>query len=462
MRGWCIGLAATFVIGVGVSACVLGRDREQDVNVSQVPGRRGESTAQRLHRHGVNCMDQLERSECAIDYFEQLVALDAPERELMGDAIFRLVKLYKRADRDEDVQRLMRQYWDLGMARGSSGIVPYAARYLPREMSVMVSVNMDRLGDAKLWQSLEPDLRDLIFTCDEELRKELEAKQAAKREAARERGDQSFGRPRSPGDDEKEPGEDQKDKDRDEKRPDPVFDNLCKIAETLGQPDPRAWSRFTSAVDHADPTMSALVIEMEQLGPTLEAGVASGKLAAGGERRWSMPSVDYEGAPLELVQLDSDEIVVVPAKLAAELLTAFDQRDERMHPDLRELIEATPEDVVFFTALTRPALVWAIKQAGNFAASVLPQPRGMVISAAAYEYAGVFVRMHTPDKLKAAFLIGMVRLFMNNAAKSAAEDGPSPEAELLADMDLSQANDGSIIFSSVLSQQQVDLFLSMM
>ncbi len=463
-----VGLGAALLVGFG---CALGSDRDEDVSVSQVPGRRGESTAERLHRHGVNCMDQLERSECAIDYFEQLVALDAPERELMGDAIFRLVKLYKRADRDEDVKRLMRRYWELGMARGSSTTVPYAARFLPADMTVMVTVNMERLGESKLWQSIDPEIHDLIFTCDEALREELKAKRKARREAAKARGDApSFDPTRSPSDDD-DAKDDAKDKGEDGKpgqsgseapRPDPVFEDLCKIAEALGQPDPRAWSRFTSAVDHWDPTNSMLILEIDELGPLLDAGVAEGRLVAAGERRFTVPALVYQDAPVELVKLDSDEIVVTPAKLAPDLLAAFDNRDERLHADLVELIESTPDDVVFFTAMTRPALVWGIKQAGNFAASVMPQPRGMVISAAAYEYAGVFVRMHTPDQLKSAFLIRLVRLFMTRAAESAAEDGPSPEAELLSDMDLSQASDGSIIFSSVLSTQQVNLFLGMM
>ena len=127
---------------------------------------------------------------------------------------------------------------------------------------------------------------------------------------------------------------------------------------------------------------------------------------------------------------------------------------------MRALIEATPADQVFFTAMTRPALVWGIKQAGDLAASVMPQPRGMVVSAAAYDYAGVFVRMHTPDKLKGAFLVGMVRLFMQGQADDARDEGRSLEYELLSDMDLSQADDGSILFSSVLSSGQVEqLFL---
>lgn len=455
---------------LSVSSCALGADSGEDVKVSQVPGRRGESTAERLHRHGVNCMDQLERSECAIDYFEQLVALDAPERELMGDAIFRLVKLYKRAERDEDVKRLMRRYWELGMARGSSTTVPYSARYLPADMTVMVSVNMQRLDESKLWQTIDPEIHDLIFTCDEALREELRAKRKARREAAKKRGDApSFDPTRSPGRDGDKPGDDETDDDDadedasdEDPRPDPVFENLCKIADALGQPDARAWDRFTSAVDHWNPTNSMLILEIDELGSLLDRGVAEGRLVAAGDRHWKVPALPYQGAPVELIKLDSDEIVVSPAKLAPALLEAFDARDERMHQDLVELVEATPDDVVFFTAMTRPALVWGIKQAGNFAASMMPQPRGMVVSAAAYEYAGVFVRMHTPDQLKSAFLIRLVRIFMKNAADSAAEDGPSLEAELLSDMDLSQASDGSIIFSSVLSSQQVDLFLGMM
>src|SRR5690606_39657229 len=58
--------------------------------------REGESEAERLYRHGRDCMDTLERDDCAIDYFEQLVELGPDRPHLVCDSTLQLGALYSR------------------------------------------------------------------------------------------------------------------------------------------------------------------------------------------------------------------------------------------------------------------------------------------------------------------------------------------------------------------------------
>ncbi|HVH97720.1 MAG TPA: hypothetical protein VM869_03380, partial [Enhygromyxa sp.] len=145
--------------------------------------REGESEAERLYRHGRDCMDTLERDDCAIDYFEQLVELAPDRRDLVGDATFRLVELYRRHDRAEQATLLLRKFWEIGMDRGSAGVVPYGARFAPETITTMVMVDVDRLKASRLHQDLPADAKDMMFTCDEARREQLAAEVEARREA---------------------------------------------------------------------------------------------------------------------------------------------------------------------------------------------------------------------------------------------------------------------------------------
>ena len=57
-----------------------------------------ESPVQRHHRKGVHCMDVIERSDCAIEQFEAVLEEDTRERELVTDAMVRLLQLYRKAE----------------------------------------------------------------------------------------------------------------------------------------------------------------------------------------------------------------------------------------------------------------------------------------------------------------------------------------------------------------------------
>src|SRR5690606_15059131 len=137
--------------------------------------REGESEAERLYRHGRDCMDTLERDDCAIDYFEQLVELGPDRRDLVGDATFRLVELYRRHGKPEQATLLLRKFWELGMGLGSAGVVPYGTRFAPPTVTSLVMVDVDQLEASRLHQDLPADAKDMMFTCDQARREQLEA-----------------------------------------------------------------------------------------------------------------------------------------------------------------------------------------------------------------------------------------------------------------------------------------------
>ena len=104
-----------------------------------------ETGAERLHRQGVHCMDVIERSECAIEHFEALIDEDTRQRELVTDALLRLMTLYRREGRPEDIGPLLRKFWDAGGGRRASGHLPYSARFLPPELDMMINLDPPRV-----------------------------------------------------------------------------------------------------------------------------------------------------------------------------------------------------------------------------------------------------------------------------------------------------------------------------
>src|SRR5690606_33956656 len=117
-------------------------------------GSRPESTPERLHRRAMHCLEVLEREACAVENFEQLLdERDAP-RELVGDALQRLLRIYARRGDDAQVRVLLRRYWDVGMKRRSLVHVPYSVRYFPAEIDVLMSAHLDPLTQAPVWNGI--------------------------------------------------------------------------------------------------------------------------------------------------------------------------------------------------------------------------------------------------------------------------------------------------------------------
>jgi hypothetical protein len=436
----------------GLAACAS--PEAERAAVAPTSARRGETQAEALHRHGVNCMEVIEREQCAIENFERLVALDPPRRDLVGDAIFRLVDLYRRQGRDEEVKLLLRKFWAAGMRRGRSAVLPYGARYLDEHMTALVHVDLARLDESTMFGSLTADAKHWMFTCDEELRAELRARRKARREAARA--------------DRPQPDKTATEKRREERweagrkkaaaKPDPVYDEgLCQLARALGHDDLRAWHKFANAQNHLDPRLSMAVARIPDLDTELGDAVAAGSLTSVGDGVFALAGVEYEGEPVHVAKVDREEILLAPARLMPGVLAARDADVVRLRPDVRALAEQVPHDAVFFTVVTQEALVHGIEQSGTPLAALFPTPEGLLISAVAYDYAGVFVRMPTSDPLKVGFLVALARKLVEGASAEAEEEGDHGRAELMDTMDISQTDDGTaLVVSVVLSRLQVE------
>lgn len=424
------------------------------VSVSPTDARPGESQAEALYRHGVNCMDVIERDECAVENFEQLVALDPPRRELVGDAIFRLVDLYHRAGETEEVKRLLRKFWEAGMRTRDSAILPYSTRYMTEHMTALVNVNVDQLGESHLFTTLPDDAKHMMFTCDEELRERLREQRKQRREQRRAE------RPPS------EPtAAEQRRKERWEAgqkkaaaKPDPIYDDgLCHVARAFGQTDLRAWRKFSNAQNHLDPRLSMSALQIPNLDAEIEKALAAGTIVAAGDEVWSLAGVEYEDEAIQIAKLDREELMLAPARLMPQVLEAKASRGDGLRKDLRALAEQIPQDVVFSTVVTQDALVHGIEQSGNPLAGLLPTPEGLMISAVAYDYAGVFVRMPTSDPLKVNFLVALARKLVEGQSAEAEAEGDTDKLDFMRTMDISQTTDGrALVVSMVLSRGQVE------
>lgn len=436
----------------GLAGCAPAE--AERVSVSPTTTRPGESQAEALYRHGVNCMDVIEREECAVENFEKLVALDPPRRDLVGDAIFRLVDLYHRAGDTEGVKRLLRGFWEAGMRSRDSAILPYSTRYMTEHMTALVNVNVDQLDESHLFNTLPDDAKHMMFTCDEELRERLREAREQRREERRAQ------RPPS------EPNAaEQRRKDRWEEgqkkaanKPDPIYDDgLCHVARAFGQTDLRAWRKFSNAQNHLDPRLSMSALQIPDLDAEIEKAVAAGTIIEAGDAVWSLAGVEYEGEAIQITKLDREEVMLAPARLMPDVLAVKASREDGLRDDLRALAEQIPQDVVFSTVVTQDALVHGIEQSGNPLAGLLPTPEGLMISAVAYDYAGVFVRMPTSDPIKVNFLVALARKLVEGQSAEAEAEGDADKVDFMRTMDISQTADGrALVVSMVLSRGQVE------
>jgi hypothetical protein len=413
------------------------------------------SKAEQLHRHGVNCMDVIERDECAIDYFEQLVALDPThERELLSDAMFRLVALYRRSDRRADATLLLRKFWDVGTSSGSAGIVPWSTRFLGPEMSVAYMVDMDRLSQTPLFRGFSPELHDVMFTCDKARREQLEKEIAARREERRKAREATM-------------SEEERRKDaarrqrfsssrrRNEGLADPIHSAaICDVARVMGLEDPRGFTRWVALNDHRDPSKSAAVFQVAGLPDRIASAVSAGTITPEGERTYSIVDVEYQGAKVMLLHLDVKDLVLVPEKAVGAVTTAFEAREDTLDPEISNLIDKIPKGVVFFTIFDKQAMVDGVESMGTIG-RLLPEPEGLLIAAVVYGWAGVFIRMPTENAVRASMLLGLARLLLQRAEAEAAED--STMARIMEEMDISQTPDGkALMMSTILSPENVE------
>ena len=139
----------------------------------EAPPKIHETLVQQLHRKGVHCMDELERPECAIKNLEAVLHEETSERELVSDALLRLVKLHRKAGNEEAVRGLLRRFWDVGMKRKSGGHVPYSLRFFPPELDVAFNVDVAKVVASPIVSRGGEEVAKFMFTCDSEERNNI-------------------------------------------------------------------------------------------------------------------------------------------------------------------------------------------------------------------------------------------------------------------------------------------------
>lgn len=474
-----LSLAALAVASLSLGGCWTQQARWQADEVQRASVvRPGESEAERLYRHGRDCMDVVERDECAIDYFEQLVELSTksamaePRRDLVGDAIFRLVELYRRDDQQERATLLLREFWDVGMDFGSAGVVPYGSRFVPESVTSMFMVDVTRLEASRLHADLPADAKDMMFTCDEARREQLseaakarrEERRAAKlaamseeeREAyekAKARREQRFSRGNDDGDEDEAPS---------------IYDEgFCQLAAALDVTDLRGFSAFLGARHHEDATQSVAVLRVDELEAKLAASTEAGRLILeptpeipGRDpaamtsimrdklRLWTLAGAEYEGAKVQIVSFDRNELILAPEALVPGLLHARAHGQDRVSEEMRELLMQVPADVAFMTVVAPSAMEDMMGSLGAMA-KLLPDPEGMMMAAVVYDYAGFFIRVPTDDSVKGWLVLSLARRMLDGGMVD--EDDP-----FTSNLDMFQAPDGkALLMSNILTRGTV-------
>ncbi len=110
-------------------------------------------------------MEEIERRDCAIEHFEELLDERTDRRELVTDGLLRLVKLYEKEDRPEDLKAALRRFWDAGKTDTRRGHLPYTARFLPKDFDVLFHAHIQRLMASPLAQQLD-EIAEYVMTCD--------------------------------------------------------------------------------------------------------------------------------------------------------------------------------------------------------------------------------------------------------------------------------------------------------
>lgn len=431
------------------------------------PGRAhgGETDAQKLHRKGVHCMEEIERTDCAIERFEELLDERTEERELITDAMLRLIKLYEKAGDDDAVKAVMRRFWDAGRGKLRRGHLPYTTRFLPGDFDVIALAHLPRLMTAPLTKRLEPELPEYVTTCDEARRKELEEywnfrkAQVKARErsvplqvvldeqAVKSRKDRAARAKRRA---ERDP--------QSKTRATPVFsEGLCQTIRAFGEVDARDWTRMLVGFHHADLRRSVIVAEVPRLHARVEAGVQAGTLKPAGVNVWTLVGATYQKEPVLLASYELDELVVAPQALLPEIAANHAKGKRTLAKAVDKLVAGVPVDAGFFAVITEKA----VREMGfggmssgrrRFLEALLPHPEGVQVAGVVHEYFGAFVRVPTDTPIKAAALVNIARRVLENQAESDPED-----AEFLRLLDLAQATDKrALLLSYVMSRGQIE------
>lgn len=432
------------------------------------PAVAGESAAQRLHRKGVHCMEEIERPECAIEHFEALLEERTEERELITDGLLRLIKLYEKAGDDDAVHAVMRRFWDAGRGKLRRGHLPYTTRFFPGDFDVVGAAHMQRMLAAPMKQRLPPEISEYVLTCDEDRRKELEELQLYRKAEARAKlKNQSLQAALNElGAEARKQTEARRKRAeaRDQQRPrpaKPVFaDGMCATATAFGETSPETWTRIAIGFHHGDWRRSAAVIELPGLAARIAAGVAAGRLSPAGANTWTLVGPRYEGQAVQLATFELDELVIAPEGLMRELAASHRRGKRSLAKEVDRLIAGVPVDTGFFAVATERA----VRELGFRGMSkgrrkllelLLPHPEGLQIAGVVHEYFGMFLRMPTDTPVKAGLLVDIVRRMIAGQA-----DADEDSAESLRLLDVAQASDKrALLLGYVLSIGQIETMM---
>lgn len=394
-----------------------------------------ETTVQRLHRKGVHCMEEIERSECAIEHFETLINEDTREQTLVTDAILRLIKLYNKTGEENCLRDLLRRFWEAGGQRQRRGHLPYTSRYLPADLDMIGHVDFQRSLKTPLIRRLPSELPEFILTCDDTRRKvlgeaielyraeRLASKKGLSKEAAFAQIQAKKAEEQRKKEQFKKEEQDQKylagKKVRRTKNEMPIFEptSACKVARALGTYNMATWVRATVAVNHLDFSRSAAIVQVPHLDNKIAKALASGTIQVVDSHRYRI--VDHAGAFIEIASFDLDELTIASPTMMTEIASAFDRRKSTLNREIKKLLAATPSEVVFLGVATAKSLQDLVfrKEEGRrrrLLEALLPRPDGIQIVGVAHEYLGVFLRMPNKDPVKTQLFVDFANKFINS------------------------------------------------
>ncbi len=428
---------------------------------------RQETEAQRLHRRGVQCMDEIERADCAIENFEALMRTSTSDRELVTDGMLRLIRLYRRSDDPDAVKPLLRKFWDAGMKRSSRGHVPHSTRFIPGDFDVVLNVDVERLVAAPLSKRLGADARDTLFTCDEARRTVIDDR---RRQRRAERKAQATGRDVDAVLAEQSAADRKRESDRKaaqarsnggKPQATPImFTGTCPVALALGEDDLSRWRRMTLAFAHADFSRSITFVQIPDLDTKLAAATSGARLVQIAPDHWRVPGTQYEGGDVDVARLDLDELLIAPAGIIGELIAARGSRRPSIDRTLDQLIAHVPRDTGFFLVLTADAMVdlglgSMKKGARGFLQALLPKPKGMQVAGVIGDDFGLFTRVPTDNAVKGRAMVSIARAMIER--RSEADDA---SAKMLAGLDVAEASDRRALLASyVLSAAQIEALM---
>ena len=452
--------AGVVVLGASL-ACATPTESSNRGDVARIGGGKGTSQAERYYKRGVACMDEFERRDCAVENLEQVVTLNPRDRTVLGDAIFRLIKLYRRTSDKDGVTRLMRQYWELGTRKKDASLRSYGTQFFPSDLTILAVFDVERLRQSEMMRWLDEDVLDYRFTCDENRRRDIEytawlkaneddPEISALDEAARTT---RFEEALAKRDGERSPDAGEDANESDEPKPRPLTDVACDTLAALGLNSLEQLDRVSFASRHDDPLRAAASIEVSDLDAKIATGVERGQLVLVNDMRWALVGDDPENPDAFVVRVDADELVVARAQVADEIEQARRaQRRTRKSPVI-ELANEVPTDSCFYAVATGEVLRWGKAQGGGMA-KLLPDPQGLVVAGAVYEHSGLFVRLHTGDKLRASALVWLAQKVLASEPDGDDEQrGGGPP--FMGEMDVAIAPHGSdVIFGVTMSPAQ--------